>query len=151
MEIEFDGLNLNAKTLVWIVLIPVLILFGFVGENYTAVSKEGRPQALSWGEWRIYQEERAYQEELNDLRSEADLLAGMLNSSPDPVRAQITADRITSQYDEGQDALAIQREYLIAAAQAVSNWSAGVVDLAAAQAAVQEAVKLLTPAQGAGE
>ena len=151
MEIEFDGLNLNAKILVWIVLIPVLILFGFVGENYTAVSKEGRPQALSWGEWRIYQEERAYQEELNDLRSEADLLVGMLNSSPDPVRAQITADRITSQYDEGQDALAIQREYLIAAAQAVSSWSAGAVDLAAAQAAVQEAVKLLTPAQGAGE
>jgi len=149
MEIEFDSLNLNAKAMIWIVLIPVLILFGFVGENYTVLSDEGRPRVLSWNEWRIYQLERAYHDELNDLRAEVDLLVGMLNSSPDPVRAQITAERIANQYDEGQDALASQREYLINAAFAVSDWASGLIDLTAAQNAVQTAGKLLSPAAGA--
>ena len=98
---------------------------------------------MTWSDWRLLRLERAYQAELSRLQHEADVLTGLLNASPDPVRAQITAERIASAYADGEPALAHQRELLVVAARAVQDWAVGVIERPAAEAALQEAIDAL--------
>lgn len=148
MELDLSGLRLPArqKTIIGLSILAALLIFGFVGYRFTTVDGEGLPQVLSWTDWRLLRLERAYLAELSRLQHEADVLTELLNASPDPVRAQITAERIASSYADGEPALAHQRELLVTAAQAVQDWAVGVVERPAAEAALQEAITALRSA-----
>ncbi len=128
MEIELTGLKRIIHQNLWVpalLLIPVVLVLGWLGARYTAADPAGYPLVLSWSEWQIIQAKQVYAAELDTLRREATGLVDLLNQEPDPVRAQITAERIARSYSKGQPALAYQRELLIAAAAAVQDWSVG--------------------------
>jgi hypothetical protein len=145
MELDLSGLRLPArqKAILGLLILAAMLIFGFLGYRFTVVDEQGLPQVLTWSDWRLLRLERAYQAELSRLQHEADVLTELLNASPDPVRAQITAERITSSYADGEPALAHQRELLVTAAQAVQDWAVGVVERPAAEAALQEAIAAL--------
>lgn len=146
MEIELTGLKRIFHQRIWIavfLLIPVLLGLGWLGAGYTAANKDGYPVALSWSEWQVVQARQVYAAEQEALRREIESLADMLNQEPDPVRAQITAERIVRAYSKGQGALVYQRELLINAAGAVQDWSVGALPLDQAQAAMQLAINAL--------
>lgn len=146
MEIELTGLKRIFHQRIWIavlLLIPVLLGLGWLGAGYTAADKAGYPVVLSWSEWQIVQARQVYATEQEALRREVESLADMLNQEPDPVRAQITAERIVRAYSKGQAALTYQRELLINAAGAVQDWSVRALPLNQAQAAMQLAINAL--------
>lgn len=148
MEIELTGLKRIFQQRIWIavlLLIPILLFLGWLGAPYTDADKAGYPKLLSWSEWQIVQARQIYNAELDTLRHEAENLSELLNQEPDPVRAQITAERINRTYAKGQPALAYPRELLISAAGAVQDWSVGALPLEQAQAAMQQAIHALDP------
>lgn len=153
LELDLSGLKLPARTKIILSLIvaAVLVVLGFTGARFTTVSTAGRPQVLSWSGWQLLRAERAYQRELERLQREADGLVELLNQSSDPVRAQITAERIAKQYASGEPALAHPRALLITAANAVQDWSVGVVDDQVAQEALQAAQTALQDAARSGD
>ncbi len=140
MEIELTGLKTGNRTL-WIIVlvfIGTVVILGVIGRAYSPIDNAGNPRLLTWTEWQVIQAERSYQAELDSLRQEADQLATMLNQEPDPVRAQINAERVARQYVNGQPALQYQRELVITAAQAVGDWAAGAQAFEAALGAVEQ-------------
>ena len=44
------------------------------------------------------------------LRQDVEILAGLLESAPDPVRAQLAAEQVLAHTQEGQETLTSQRE-----------------------------------------
>jgi hypothetical protein len=107
-----------------------------------AVTPEGGV-VLTPEEWRLLKASRAYDQELGRLRDEAGALVDILNRSPDAVRASAAADRVAQMAVEGNGALALQREALASAAEAVRLWAMGGAERQGAAAALQEAVDLL--------
>ncbi len=146
MEIELTGLKRIVRQNLWVpalLLIPVVLVLGWLGARYTAADPAGYPLVLNWTEWQIIQAKQVYAAERNTLRHEATGLVDLLNQEPDPVRAQITAERIARSYSKGQPALAYPRELLIAAAAAVQDWSVGALPFEQAQTALQQALDAL--------
>ena len=146
MEIELIGLTrerLKDPLAVLLASLALAIILGLVGSHFTTTNTEGAPEILSWNEWKILIAERAYRAELLRLQQEADLLVASLNRLPDPVRAQLAAERITRQYTNGEPALKYQREAVTEAAVAVQDWAAGVLPRDQAAAAVNEATRAL--------
>jgi hypothetical protein len=145
MELDLSGLRLPArqKAILGLSILAVMLIFGFVGYRFTVVDVQDLPQVLTWSDWRLLHLERAYQAELSRLQHDVDALTGLLNASPDPVRAQITAERIGSAYADGEPALAHQRDLLVTAAGTVQDWAVGVVERPVAEAALQEAIAAL--------
>ena len=146
MEIELTGLKRIIRQNLWVaalLLIPVILVLGWLGVRYTAADPAGYPLVLSWSEWQVIQAKQVYTAELDTLRREATGLVDLLNQEPDPVRAQITAERIARSYSKGQAALAYQRELLTTAAGAIQTWSVGAMPLEQAQAALQQALDAL--------
>lgn len=130
MEIDVSGIahhHNKRALLLGMTLALALVIFGLVGKPYTVPDLEGYPLVLTWSDWRLFSAERAYRAELQQLRQEADLLIEFLNAAPDPVRAQLTAERIARQYSSGLPVLEHQRGLLIAAAEDVQSWSVGAV------------------------
>jgi len=148
MELDLSDLHLprQQQTLIALVLGIGLLLSGVAGWRFTPVDTAGTPQVLTWSEWHVLRAAREYRAERARLQREAGGLAELLNHSPDPVRAQITAERITRAYAEGQPALERPRQLVIAAAVAVQDWSVGAISLSEAQEALQEAVGALQDA-----
>lgn len=146
MEIELTDLKQRITRWPWLslslVLLAVLAL-GALGSRYTPRDEQGYPQLLSPTEWQVILARQAYTAELDDLRREVELLAGQLQATPDPVRSQITAERIERSYRSGQPALEHQRAILIAAAQAVQDWAAGALPIEQAQQPVENAIQVL--------
>jgi len=146
MEIELTDLKKLITRWPWLSLSLValaMLVLGAVGSRFTSRDEQGYPQLLDPMEWQIILARQAYTAELNSLRQETELLVQLLNENPDPVRAQITAERIARSYRSGQPALSYQRTALIAAAQAVQDWAAGVLTVEQAQQAVQSAAQVL--------
>lgn len=119
MEIEIER-----KTLVTILIALGLFSLLLVGMLGHAVTPDGG-KVLSWGEWQILKAQKAYIEELQQLRQASDEMAGMLNNRPDPVRVQMQADRLQKNLAEGQSSLSEQRSKLYTAAEAIRAWSLG--------------------------
>ena len=145
MELDLSDLHLprQQQTLIALVLGIGLLLSSVAGWRFTPVDAAGTPQVLTWSEWHVLRAAREYRAELAHLQREVDMLAGLLAQSPDPVRAQITAERITRTFDLGQPALERPRQLVIAAAVAVQDWSVGAVSLAEAEQALEAAVDAL--------
>lgn len=146
MEIELTDLKQSIARWPWLslglVVLAVLAL-GALGSRYTPRDDQGYPQLLSPNEWQIILARQAYTAELGYLRREAGLLADLLNQDPDPVRAQITAERIERSYRSGQPALEYQRTALVTAAKTVQDWAAGALPGEQAQQAVEDAIQVL--------
>jgi hypothetical protein len=146
MEIELTDLKQRITRWPWLSLclaLLVVIALGALGSRYTPHDEQGYPQLLSPTEWQVILARHAYTAELDNLRREVELLTGQLQGSPDPVRSQITAERIEHSYRSGQPALEHQRSALIAAAQAVQDWAAGALPSEQAQQSVENAIQVL--------
>jgi hypothetical protein len=138
MEIEVE-----VNESLWYFLLPVVVLalagLMLLGRAVTPESGE----ILTPSEWRLIKADRAYWEELDGLRRDAEELALLLNNNPDAVRAGLTVDRIQQASMDGQTALAIQRNALADAAEAVRLWAMGGGTREEAEVALAKAVTLL--------
>jgi len=120
-----------------------LLGVGALGRPYTPVSVAGQARLLTWDDWQLLKAERQYNAERDVLRSDADALAALLNQAPDPVSAQVLAQRIAQHSADGQAALQTARTALHQAAQDVASWTSGALDRDTAVASLQTATDLL--------
>jgi hypothetical protein len=141
MEISINR-NALYGILVFISLLSLLGM-GALGRPYTHVNSAGDARLLTWDDWQLLKAERQYTTERDVLRSDVDALAALLNQAPDPVAAQILAQRITQHGADGQAALQTARTALQQAAQDVASWTSGALDRDTAVASLQTATDLL--------
>lgn len=137
VEIQLEGAPGAAAALL---ALAALVLLALLGRAVTP--PEGA--LLTPAAWRLLKAERAYRAERDRLRREAEELALVLNGPPDPVRAGLAADRIDRlALQGGHPGLALQREALAAAAEAVHLWAMGGGDRDEAAARLERALALL--------
>jgi hypothetical protein len=141
MEITI-GRSTIYGSLVCLALLSLLGL-GALGKPYTPVTSAGDARLLTWDDWQLLKAERQYDTEREVLRSDADALTALLNQNPDPVAAQLLAQRIKQHTASGQAALQPARTALLQAAQDVASWTAGALDRNTAVASLQTATDLL--------
>ncbi len=145
MELELD---FNGKRSLWnglAVVAVILTLLGLaaIGVRVTPLAADGSPKLMSWQDWRLLQAERSYHAELEVLQGDAKQLSAMLEARPNPVAAQILAERITQHTKSGDATLAKACEILLSAALNVRDWSAGTLDRDTAVQSVEDALGLL--------
>ncbi len=88
--------------------------------------------------------QQAYRAERLRLLEDANRLAELLSSEPDPARAQIVVQGVRRDLQNGRvEALADERQRVADAAQAVLDWASGIGDYNAAVEAVQAALEAL--------
>ncbi len=138
MELELDFSRTSAA---FLVLLGGLLL-ALLGR---AVSPD---RLLTWSEWQVLRQSRAYERELSTLVQHANRLAEIVNSSPDAVRASLARDKIYRL--EGVPALDSARADLRTAADTVLAWTQGDASQAEAAAAVEAALDYLS-ALGSGD
>lgn len=135
MEIEIDLKGLKVSNLALVALVVVLLILGIVGYHVTPAG--GR--VLTWDEWQLIKIRQAYRREVAVLQQAVERLAEAVNRGDDPLRAQMTADRVLRDLDAVTLAvLEPARGAVAGAAQAVRAWALG-GDREAALQAVQEA------------
>jgi len=142
MEFELDfpkGWNWVA-----VLLITVMVAVG-LGALGRLVTPAG-DKLLTWSEWQVLQARHAYRQELSRLRQDVEALAGLLDQSPDPVRAQLVAEQALAHSQVGQETLAPQRQAVALAAEALRNWAVGAEDRQIAVAALLQAILTLEEA-----
>jgi hypothetical protein len=142
MELELDfsrKWNLGAWLPALLVFLIGLATLGY----YTTPAGE---KVLTWDEWQVLQARRAYQSELRVLRQDTEILAGLLENTPDVVRAQLAIEQVTRDTASGQEALIDERQVLYEAALAVRDWAAGAVDRPEAEAILNTAIQILVQA-----
>jgi hypothetical protein len=146
MEFELD-FRKNEETLWLAALIALFIaaIFGLaqIGRNVTPVDAAGNSALLGWPDWQLLKAERVYADEMASLRVDVAELAAMLEREPNPVAAQLLADRITRRTASGDPSLATARIAVSNAALSVRNWASGTLDRDRAILAVQEALAFL--------
>jgi len=86
-----------------------------------------------------FKTEQQYAAERDTLRTDADVLASLLDKGPDPVSAQLLQERIIKHTSSGLASLSPARAALLQAAQDVVNWSAGALDRDTAGTSLQSA------------
>ena len=141
MEISINR-NTIYGILVFVALLSLLGL-GMLGKPYTPVSAAGDTRLLTWNDWQLFKAEQRYSAEREVLRADDDGLAALLNQAPDPVAAQILAQRVARDTVDGEAALLSARAALQQAAQDVASWTAGALDQNTAVASLQTASDLL--------
>lgn len=147
MEFELD-LRKNEGT-IWLAALALLvfvILFGLaqIGRNVTPVDAAGNSTLLGWPDWQLFKAERIYASEKEILRGDVTELVAMLDQqNPNPVAAQLLADRISRHATGGDPSLATARLAISTAALSVRNWAVGTLDRDSAILAVQDALALL--------
>lgn len=133
-------IRIRAWALVVLVGLPFLISLAVLGRTFTPTLA----RVFTSDDWQVLQIRQAYQSELVSLQRDATVLIELLNGrTPDPVRGQLLANQIAQRWASGQPALAMARQLLIAAAQAVSDWSIGIDSHEAARLAVEQALNRL--------
>jgi len=142
MEIEIDLKAERKQTMLALgagMLLALLVTLALLGR---AVTPAGN-RLLTFADWRLLQAERAYQQELETLQTDALQLAEALNGNPNPVAVQMLVERIRRHTDSGSQSLSQARTALEEAALAVGDWSAGVLDRDTALVSLQQALDLL--------
>jgi len=142
MELELD-FSKKWNLAAWLPAL-LLVLFGLGTLGY--FTTPAGDKVLTWTEWQVLQARRAYQSELKVLRMDAEILAVLLQDSPDVVRAQLAANQVAQDTSAGQEALADERQALYVAALLVRDWAAGTVDRPEAEAALSAAIQALDEA-----
>ena len=135
-------LDLSTHRLQFIVLAAVVLLVGvgWLGHDYLPSGD----RLLTLSEWQVLKASRVYRKEVGQLRTSVESLAELINTRPDPVRAQLLTENVVRMASRGQPALAYPREKLTLAAQAVSDWSVGAIDRESARQALQAAIQALS-------
>jgi hypothetical protein len=100
-----------------------------------------KAKLLTWSDRQVRQAP-AYLEELDLLRQDADLLAGLLANTPDRCRRSLPP--AGGAHRRGQAALAVQRQSLAEAALFIQEWAMGAGEYEPAQSALEQAIALLT-------
>jgi hypothetical protein len=136
MELDLSN---HRWLLVTFVSILLLLAIGWLGHAYSPAGKV----LLTRTEWQVLQASLVYRKQLSQLQAGAESLAALLNERPDPVRAQLTSERIQRLASQGQPALQYSREKLAGAAQSVSDWAVGAIEREAARQALEEAFQAL--------
>jgi len=140
MEIEIDLKSFSSLGIA--LAIVVLLILGLVGY---AVTPEGN-RILTWEDWQVQKAHLAYRREVGALQTAVDRLAQVVNRSPDPLRAQMTADRVLRDLDEVRLAVLEPAKGAVSeAALAVRAWALGGERDAAVQA-VARAVEVVQQA-----
>jgi hypothetical protein len=116
---------------------------GMLGKPYSPVTPAGETRLLTWNDWQLFKAEQRYTAEREVLRADDDALAALLNQAPDPVAAQILAQRVARDTVDGEAALLSARTALQQAAQDVASWTSGALDQNTAVASLQTASDLL--------
>ena len=122
MEIDFSETSLNVTLILSAVTVILgLFLLGMLG-NFVFPD-----QVLSWNEWQIMGQRAAYQREVLILQRTADNLTAMINQDEiEPIRAQIVGEQIAKNLEAvSLPPLDDPRQALLAAAQALIDWSLG--------------------------
>lgn len=129
-----------------LVLISLGVLVGlvFLGKAYTPQND----RVLTWGEWQLLLARRAYSLELGELQKDVDVLAQLAAQPPDPVKAQIACEQVSSRTSTGLASLALQRDLVGAAALAVEQWAMGSLSKDEALVSLNNAVQNLTLTAG---
>lgn len=125
MEIEIPAPAV--KTISGIALAVLILLAALVwfGRSLTPV-RNGEAGLLTWEEWQILKVQQAYEKELADLQSMIQELAVLTAAKADPVRGQVLAGRVIEKLAKGGlPALETPRRAILAAAEAVREWSMG--------------------------
>ncbi len=127
------------------VLVGLLALLGLasLGKSFTPTAEAGEARVMTWSDWQLTKAERRFQNEREILRADMNALAALLNTTPDPVAAQLLAQRIGRHTSAGEAVLQPARTALLQAAQDVASWSAGVLDRDTATTSLQAAATLL--------
>ena len=152
MELELEFPGGQQRLAMALLILAGLLLLGLLGFFFTP-QQGGKAGVLTWTEWQVLQRQRAYQRELGRLQRDAEDLTTLLNGRPDPVRGQLTAERIVQDHAEGQPALERQRQLILEAAQSVGAWSVGAISREAARDALERALEALaavSPSEEAG-
>lgn len=145
MEIEIDLSNkrLFYGLVIGIAAVLLLASLAFLGKPLSPLATGGDPRLLTWQDWQTMKVERQYRQEIDVLRSDVDILATLLNQSPDAVAAQVAENRITRHAADGLDALASARLAVSQASQDTLAWASGTLDRDTALSSLQSAVELL--------
>jgi hypothetical protein len=120
-----------------------MVGLGMLGKPYSPVTPAGETRLLTWSDWQLFKAEQRYTAEREVLRADDDALAALLNQAPDPVAAQILAQRVARDTVDGEAALLSARNALQQAAQDVASWTAGALDQGTAVTSLQTASDLL--------
>ncbi len=142
MEIEIDLKSFSSLGIA--LAIVVLLILGLVGY---AVTPEGN-RILTWEDWQVHKAHLEYRREVGALQTAVDRLAQVVNRSPDPLRAQMTADRVLRDLDRVTLAVLEPAKGAVGeAALAVRAWALG----GEREAAVQAVARALDAVQKAAE
>jgi len=114
-----------------------LALLGVLGRTVTPANNG----VLTWTEWQVLQEERAYWRELTQLQQAVDDLAAFYKKGQrDPVRGQYVVAKVEGVLKDQKIAvLNGQRQAVLDAANAVRQWSLGVLGDDAVRSALERA------------
>lgn len=142
MEIEVDLNGLKLSNWIAIAIALVLVILGVVGYR---VTPEGN-RILTWEDWQVRRAHLEYRRQVGVLQGALDRLAQVVNRTPDPLRAQMTADRVLRDLDAVRLALLEPAKGAVGeAALAVQAWALGGEREAAVQA-VARAVEVVQQA-----
>ena len=140
MEIELSAKHLKAMLIALIALVFTLPVLAVIGKPFTPAA----PRLLTWQDWQVWKGERVYSRQITLLREDAGSVVEIMDGpKPSPVSAQIILDRVKRDTAQGLPELEASRTALLAAAQAVRDWAAGLADQDAADAALDHAQELL--------
>ncbi len=138
MEIELEVKRMPMLIGAFLIVLAVMVGLGALGKSLAP------DRLLTWTEWQILKEERAYDRELAALRRQTEALAEILDGNPDAVRGQWLYEETLRLVNEQRvEALEPERQAVLQAAQAVRDWSLGQIPKEQAIHALEQAVREL--------
>jgi hypothetical protein len=148
MELDFTDLKLSNRSAFTATMITIaLVLVAILGHWLTPIDADSQSRVLTWTEWLVFKQHRAYQSDVRILTSNANRLADLLDEEPDPVRVQLVVEQVGRNLEKvDHPALDAQRERLLSAAEHVLAWSLGPGDKDTATTALDEAVQSIQQA-----
>ena len=143
MEIDLSHLQERQKTALWVGL-ALLVLAGLalLGRYYTL-----NHRLLTWQEWQIRKAERLHVSEYSLLCQQTERLSQVLSENNlDPIRAALIAKGVITKSQSVQSpTLKPHVQALLTAAEAITDWGAGLTDYNSTVNALMEAMLFCEP------
>ena len=148
MELDFTDLKLSNRNAFTATMVTIaLVLVAILGRWLTPIDTDSHSSVLTWTEWLVFKQHRAYKSDVRILTSSANRLADLLDEEPDPVRVQLVVEKVGRNLEKvDHPALDAQRERLWTAADQILAWSLGPGDKDTATTALDEAVQSIQQA-----
>lgn len=148
MELDFTDLKLSNRSAFTATMVAIaLVLVAILGRWLTPVDADSQSRVLTWTEWLVFKQHRAYRSDVRILTSNANRLADLLDEEPDPVRVQLVVEQVGRNLEKvDHPALDAQRERVLIAAEQILTWSLGPGDKDTATTALDEAIQSIQQA-----